>query len=93
MKCNGMMSMSAYRNIILALAALGMVSIAGCSVFDVNNGARVENNIERQRVDPYAGFDEGVSTLDGQKGEKLLKGYRAEDAKVDSGSLIQDVGN
>lgn len=77
----------------IGLTAASLMLLSACSVFDPNNGVRVENNISKQTVDPYAGFDEGVATLDGAKAEKLLKEYRTESAAAPSESLLQDVGD
>lgn len=77
----------------LAIAGASVVVLSACSVFDPNNGARVENNISQQTVDRYAGFDENVATLDGVKAEKLLKEYRSERSEAPTEKLLEDVGN
>ena len=72
--------------------AAALVLLAACSNFDPDNGARVQHNTAQQTVDSYAGFDDEVATLDGQKAEKQLKEYRTEKAKAPSEQLLQGIG-
>jgi hypothetical protein len=75
----------------MGITTASLILLSACSVFDPNNGVRVKNNVTKQTVDPYAGFDEGVATLDGVKAEKLLKEYRTESAAAPSESLLKEV--
>lgn len=80
-------------NMKIGAAAATVLLLSACSIFDPNNGVRVKNNVNQQTVDPYAGFDEGVATLDGQKAEKLLEEYRTEKSTAPTESLLKDVGD
>lgn len=74
-------------------AAATLLLLAGCSHFNPDNGATVAHNAEQQVVDPYAGFDEDVAALDGQKAEKLLDDYRREKAAAPRERLLQGIGD
>lgn len=77
----------------VSIAALSVLTVSACSVFDPNTGMEVRSNIETQTVNPYAGFDEGTATLDGVKAEKLLNEYRTEKAEAPDEKLLKDIGN
>lgn len=76
----------------LTIAAMAVVSVSACSVFDPNNGMEVESNIKAQTIDTYAGFEENTATLDGVKAEKLLNEYRTEKAAAPKEKLLKDIG-
>lgn len=77
----------------LSAVAASLLLITACSHFDPNNGVRVNHNTAQQAVDPYAGFDDEVATLDGQKAEKQLEEYRSEKSKAPSEQLLQGIGS
>lgn len=80
------------RIMTISTATLALL-LGGCSNFNPNNGAPVVHNTTQQTVDPYAGFDEDVSALDGQKAEKLLKEYRVEKKDVSREGLVINIGD
>ena len=78
---------------VTVFIVVGSTIVGGCSIFDKNLGSSVNSNTSAQLVDPYAGHAESVSTLDGQKAEKLLTEYRTEKAKAPTEKLLKDLGN
>lgn len=83
------------RNIYCTLLMSIIVSSAsGCShaPLSKNFGRANTSNIAVQTVNPGAGRgDAGVTTLDGQKSEKVLQRYRSDTGKAPKEVLVNNV--
>lgn len=65
--------------------------MAGCShaPLQADYGVATEHNQRAQTINPVAErADVPLATLDGQKSEKLLKGYRTDSGKAATSSII-----
>lgn len=71
-----------------------LMVLGGCTHFDPNLGSTVQNNIDVQTINAYAGFEEvEVAKMDGQKAEQIHSNYLKEEAEVETEKLIEDIGD
>lgn len=78
----------------MLLLTVGMTLSSCATFYDDNLGSKVVSNKSAQVVYPDAVMKDGpVSTLEGQKAEKLLKRYRTEKADAPTEKLLKNLGN
>lgn len=72
------------------------LAVSGCTaLYDKNLGSKVELNKSAQVVNADAIYEEGgsLTTLEGQKAEKLMLRYRTEKADAPTEKLLKDIGD
>ncbi|MCW8830236.1 MAG: hypothetical protein OQK32_01830 [Gammaproteobacteria bacterium] len=71
------------------------LAVSGCTaLFDKNLGSKVKVNKSAQVINADAVYKESsITTLEGQKAEKLMSRYRKEEADAPTETLLKDLGD